>query len=206
MSERRTCGGCPATLGERNTSGFCRQCFSKHVPMSEDRKAKLREGIRRRIAADPEFKKSLQERARKASRSPNAVKARTERFRREKIWEAGNKAARNPEARKKAAIATRDTRLAWCPPHLRQAYLDLIYVSRIKAAEAREMILAQDRAEVERLRNRMGYEEPAEPEPAPMGRPQVWPDCPEKLRPEYNRLRRNGMKAADARRKLEAAA
>lgn len=159
--------------------------------------------MKRRLKSDPEFLEAVRARAAKAARSPATNRARSERAKRLRLWEKGLPAANAPEVRARAAKATSATKLAWCPPHLRDQYRELLCKKRIKAAEAREMILAQDRAEVERLRNRMGYEEPVETAPAPMGRPQVWPDCPEKLRPEYNRLRKRGMKAADARRKLE---
>ena len=150
-----TCKVCPARLGPRNKSGYCRKHFSQNVPMSEESRRKLSETIRKRCKADPEFKADLQKRARKASTSPGAVKARTERWHREKVWEKGNKAARKPEVRAKAAIATRNTRLAWCPPHLRQDYLDLIYKNREKAADAKKIILDQHDAELRRFRARI---------------------------------------------------
>ncbi len=57
-----------------------------------------------------------------------------------------------PEARAKAGRAISAARLAWCPVHLRQAYRDLLYVKRFKAAEAKAMILDQHASEMERFR------------------------------------------------------
>lgn len=156
------CKSCSVTLGPRNKSGYCRKCFSKCVPMSDDAKKRLSAAIRKRFQADPQFKADLQERARKASKSPKACKARKERWQREKMWEIGNEAARKPEARKKAAIATRNTRLAWCPPHLREDYLRLIYSNREKAADAKRIILEQHEAELRRFRAKAQATAPSE--------------------------------------------
>lgn len=203
------CKSCSAVLGRRNQSGFCRNCYSQNVPVSEETKRKISKGIQRRIQADPEFKKNLQERGRRAANSPATAAARKERWLREKVWEQGNQAARKPDVRKRAGRSTTATRLAWCPPHLRQAYLDLIYKQRIKGEEARRMILEQDRAEVERLRNRMGYREPEPVSQEPKnkgGRPSHWPDCPPHLLKQYKTLQKKGIRAVDARRLLEKAA
>ena len=194
------CKSCRATLGARNQSGYCRKCFSRSVPVSDETRAKISAGIKRKLMEDPEFAEQRKEHARQASRSPAAVEARTERWNRERLWEKGTAARCKPEVAKRAGRPLSARRLAWCPPHLRQAYRDLINVKRIKAAEARRMILEQDAAEVAAVRQRMNYQEP---ERGPIGRPAVWPDCPEKLRPEYERLRRKGVLAVDARRLLE---
>ena len=202
MAEARSCADCNSgPLERRNSSGFCGRCVGRHNLRKPGVREKIKRAARMRLAADPVAKAEAAERMRKVQALPQSKAARKKRWDKDKPWIAGN-AAQPPgsEARRRAAKSLVNTRLAWCPPHLRHQYLELTQVKRMKAAEAREMILAQDRAEIERLRNRMGYEEA---QPAPIGRPQVWPDCPEKLRPEYNRLRRNGMTSAEARRKLE---
>lgn len=200
------CKSCRATLGARNQSGYCRKCFSRSVPVSDETRAKISAGIKRKLMEDPEFAEQRKEHARQASRSPAAVEARTERWKRERLWEKGTAARCKPEVAKRAGRTLSARRLAWCPPHLRQAYLDLINVKRIKAAEARRMIEDQVAAEIAAVRRRMNFQEPEPETPAAIGRPQVWPDCPKKLRPEYERLRRKGVRSLDARRLLEEAA
>lgn len=198
-----TCNNCPATLGPRNRSGYCRNCFSKCVPVSAEARARQSASTKRRLQSDPELMAKYRENARRASRSPAAVKARTERWHRERVWEQGNQVARAAEVRAKAAVTCRNTRLSWCPPHLRQSYLDLIFVKRFKADEARVMILEQDAREVARLRQAMGvHDQDAERTTAKIGRPAVWPDCPPDLLPVYLRLKRR-VPAAEARRALE---
>lgn len=50
---------------------------------------------------------------------------------------------RSPEVRKAAGRKTSDTRLAWCPPHLRADYQVLIRSKLLTAAEARRVIEAE---------------------------------------------------------------
>lgn len=201
-----TCKDCPAELSQRNTSGYCRKCIGRAVWKKPGFREKQRRGIKRAIHGDPATLEKYRENARKAAKSPAAAKARKERWHRERVWEQGNLAARAPEVRERAGRATALTRLPWCPPHLLDLYRDLTRTKRIPADEAKQMVLEQEAAEIAAVRRRMGFEEPEEA-PAPvLGRPQVWPDCPEELRPEYERLRRKGVRSEDARRLLEKAA
>ena len=201
------CKSCPTELARRNKTGLCRECYRKNPnAVSAETRAKISAGQKRRHLEDPELAERRKVLARKASRSPAAVKARTERWKREKMWERGSQAACRPEVRAKAGKSIRETRLAWCPPHLRDDYIHLIRGKRFSAAEAKRMILEQDAAEVAAVRRRMNYQEPEPEERGPVGRPAVWPDCPEKLRPAYDKLRRKGVPAAEARRELEKAA
>lgn len=159
------CKACSKPLGHRNRTGYCRKCVGAALHKKPGFNEKLRAGIKRKIYADPEYAEKLRERARIASTSPNTVRARTERWHRERIWEQGA-AAQTPEVRARAGRSTTDTRLAWCPKHLRATYLDLLYSKRIKAAEARRMIEEQEAAELARWRREHGYEQPAEVEAA----------------------------------------
>lgn len=198
-----TCKDCPAELSRRNKSGYCRKCVGRAVWRNPGHREKQRKGIKRAIHSDPELLEKYRENARKAAASPAAQKARKERWHRDRVWEQGNLAARAPEIRERAGRATALTRLPWCPPHLLEMYRDLTRTSRIPADEAKRMVLEHEAAELAAVRRRLNYREP---EPTTIGRPAVWPDCPEELRPEYERLRRKGVAAVEARRVLEEAA
>lgn len=154
------CRTCATTLSRRNRTGYCRKCVGAALHRKPGFKEKLRAGIKRKIYADPEYADALRKRARAASASPKAVKARTERWHRDRVWEQGT-AAQTPEVRARAGRSTTATRLAWCPPHLRETYRDLINSKRIKAAEARRMIEEQEAAELARWRRANGIEEVA---------------------------------------------
>lgn len=201
-----TCKDCGKELGRRNKSGYCRACSGRAVWRNPANREAHRKAVRRKIHGDPETLAKYRENARKAAASPATAKARKERWQRDRVWEKGNLAARAPEVRERAGRATALTRLPWCPPHLLDLYRELTRDKRIPAAEAKRMVLDQERAEIADLRRRMNYKEP-EPEPsAKVGRPAVWPDCPEHLRPRYERLRKKGVPSAQAREILERAA
>jgi hypothetical protein len=94
------------------------------------------------------------ENARAASHSEACDSARRKRNWAE-IRAMGQAASQAPEARAKAGRTLSARRLAWCPGHLRADYLHLVNVKHIKAAEAREIILAQEAAEIARMRREM---------------------------------------------------
>lgn len=152
------CKTCPKTLSARNKSGYCRQCIPAALAKDPAHREKQRAGIKRGFMANPERLEMYRRNAAAASRSPAACLAREVRWLRDKPWIAGNQAARAPEARAKAAKATRATRLAWCPEHLRPQYLSLIYSKRLKADEARRIILEQHEADMQRFRRQLAAE------------------------------------------------
>ncbi|MGX7895493.1 hypothetical protein [Tsuneonella sp. HG222] len=145
--------GCETTLGRGNASGYCKRHYAKHC-MTAEHAANIRAGQKRRMM-DPEQRERLREQARAIGKLPQAVKARRERAIRDRIWEKGL-AAVTPEGRKLAGARSRATKLAWCPPELRDDYMYLIRTKRIKAAEARTMILERHEAEMARWRRAIG--------------------------------------------------
>lgn len=59
-------------------------------------------------------------------------------------------AHQDPTYRAKTSAAISEARMAWCPPHLREAHKRLVKRKRIPSAVAREMILEQARVEAAR--------------------------------------------------------
>lgn len=151
----RACGLCAAALDWRNTSGYCRGCFFIARWQDPAFRAAHSEGLRRKYQADPVFAEQARARARAASQSP-AREAALARLHAREGWRAGLAAMRTPEARAKAGKAISRARMAWCPPHLIDLYRHLIRTKRLRADEARAVVLAQDAAEVAAVRRRMG--------------------------------------------------
>lgn len=150
------CKTCGAILGRRNKSGYCR----KHVAAANAERPEIRErqreGIRRKLAADPAYLDDLRKRARNLSSDPEINLIRSRHFVANRIWEIGHVAASNPESRAKAGQRGSATKLAWCPRHLREEYRYLVHTKRLKAAAAREIILAQHEADMQRWRRGIG--------------------------------------------------
>lgn len=77
---------------------------------------------------------------------------------RDKPWIKGTEARRDPEVCKRANRRQSATRLAWCPPHLRDEYRRLTRQQRMKADEARAIVLKQAQIEDQRFRDRLARE------------------------------------------------
>jgi len=67
-------------------------------------------------------------------------------------------AAKTPEIYARAGKRLSETRLAWCPPHLRDDYIMLTQQKRYLAAEARQMIEDQHELAMARWRRSVGIE------------------------------------------------
>lgn len=159
-TQPRTCADCGSPLSPRNTSGYC----GRHVGAANMRRPEIRarmvNGIRRRLASDPVLREQYRANIRKAHQSPKAIAKRKERWAKEKPWIAGNAAQpAGSEPRKRMAATISATKLAWCPPHLRDAYRALTRKGH-RAAEARRMILEQHETDMRRFRQSIGAEQP----------------------------------------------
>ncbi len=146
------CHTCEAPLSRQNSTGYCRAHvieFNRKQPGYVDR---MRQGIRRRYATDPAYLDDLRRRAKHLGDDPDVNHRRTRHFVERRMWEVGTLSARLPEVRAKAARSSSATRLAWCPPHLRDAYLHLVRIKRLAAAEARALIEDQNEVEMRRWR------------------------------------------------------
>lgn len=151
------CKTCGAKLGERNKKGYCRSHLSAAMAQDPAWREKQRKGIRDKIANDPQYLADCRARADRLAKDPGIKAMRAEQFRRLRVWECGTATQKaNPEIRKRAGRTLSDRKMAWCPPHLRNAYRELLYTKGYLAADARALILEQERREIERLRIRMG--------------------------------------------------
>jgi hypothetical protein len=153
-SQPRTCIHCSGPISRDNRSGYCKGCTSV--------------AIKRALAADPARKAALVARARAIHRLPQSREARRRRWVENRYWERGNAALpAGCEARKRGGKVLTARRLAWCPPALRSQYLELVNRKRVKAAEARRLILEQHEIEMRRWRRSIGAEPEIKPDIAP---------------------------------------
>lgn len=139
----RTCS-CGAAISAKNRSGLCRPCNARRInadPAIEAKRAAgraayfdrpgVREGYARRIA---EYRENMPDEHRERCREHGRRQYRDVLSRPDVVAKS-----LSPEVRAAAGRKRTDTVLAWCPPHLRDAYRGLIR-SGIRAAEARAMI------------------------------------------------------------------
>lgn len=148
----KTCRTCRRPIGSRNKSGYCRAHVSAAMAADPAHREKQRAGIKRKLAADPTYLDGLRKRARALSNDPEINAKRSAIFVQGRYWEIGTEVARDPAIRLKAARASSATKLAWCPAHLRDHYRFLVNSKRMKAAEARAIIMDQHEAEMRRWR------------------------------------------------------
>lgn len=183
------CSSCPATLGPKNKSGYCRSCVAKRLNADPAVAELRRAGIARKMA-EPEHRAACI--ARLVERNSNLTEAERERRREHgrKMAPIITAAARSMSAEIRAANGRKRsaTALAWCPPEWRAHYLDLTKRGR-RAPEAKRIVLGM-------IAGR----------PAPMPYAQqkaklAW--CPEVRRDEYRKLQKS-LGSAEARRIIEA--
>lgn len=148
----KACRTCQAPLSRQNKTGYCRSHVSAYNLSRPEVRERQRAGIRRKHATDPVFLDGLRARARSLAHDAEINAKRTEHFKAGRYWEKGSIASRAPEVRARAGKASSATKLAWCPPHLRAAYLHLVRGKRFLAAEARAMIEDQHETEMRRWR------------------------------------------------------
>jgi uncharacterized Zn finger protein (UPF0148 family) len=150
----KTCAKCDTVLFRKNKTGLCRAHWVEHTRTPEWRERVSR--TQRRILFErPELKIKRQEVGRRMAQLPATVEARkrTGQIARERgYWKDGMAAANTPENRLRAARTCSERRLGWCPPELRDEYRLLITRHKVKAAEAREIILRQHETDMARFR------------------------------------------------------
>lgn len=170
MVSGAACTDCGGPVGRKNQTGFCRSCMlakgglnwiRSRDPEAFDRKR--REGMLKKYRDDPEFKAKTRANLLRIAKLPHAVAARTENCRKLGLSRVAVDAMpAGSEARKKQAKAISERKLAWCPPELRAEYMHLLKSKRIKAAEAKPIILEMHEANLRRLRAKMGVTGPVE--------------------------------------------
>jgi len=161
-----TCHTCGKPLSRQNRSGYCKHHVSAAKAQDPAWREAQRLGSKRALLLNPDKLAALRDRVRARNTSPEWRAKAAEHARTIRLHEIGHQTANNPESIAKRAAAGAATKLSWCPPHLREQYRDLLYRKRIPAAEAREMILAQEAAQIAALRRRMAAYLPEQGEAA----------------------------------------
>lgn len=143
----RTCLGCPAEISARNISGRCRPCLARRNNACPVFAARRAQAIRA-SAQDPARRAKMAETARR-----NGAKWRASPEGRAKMVELGHNMRRHaytPEAqsrwkagRAEAGARRTATVLAWCPEERRGRYLYLVRTKRMKAADAKALVLSE---------------------------------------------------------------
>jgi hypothetical protein len=149
------CQTCGKPLGRNNRTGYCKHHVSAAKAQDPAWREAQRTGSKRALQANPERMEALKARLRARNTSSEHRAWAADRARQMGLAEIGRATAHTPEAVAKRSASCTATKLAWCPPHLREDYRRLIRTKHIRAAEAREIILAQEAAEVASLRRRM---------------------------------------------------
>lgn len=149
------CATCSKPLSRKNRSGYCKHHVSAAKAQDPAWREAQRVGAKRALQVNPERMEALKARVRARNASPEHRAWAADRARQIGLHAIGQQSANNPESIAKRAASSAATKLAWCPPHLREQYRHLLYSKKIPAAEARQMILEQEAAEVAALRRRM---------------------------------------------------
>lgn len=146
-SQPDTCRNCRGRIARGNRSGYCRGCTGV--------------AMKRALEADPIRKAALVKRLVAIARAPGRREQKRARWLAGRFWERGQAAQpAGSDARRRMAKSLSDTRLAWCPPHLRDKYRQLTKSKRLRAADARRMILEEHEAEMRRWRRSVGLDVP----------------------------------------------
>lgn len=151
------CQTCGKALGRNNRSGYCKHHVSAAKAQDPAWREAQRAGAKRALLADPERLDALRQRIRAQNIAPEKRAWAAERARQIKFYEIGHRSCHTPEAQAKRSASCTATKLAWCPPHLRADYRRLVRTKHIPAAEAREIILAQEQAEIAAMRRRLEW-------------------------------------------------
>lgn len=144
-SQPLSCAGCGSQVSRSCQSGYCRSCAA-----------------RRSYQVDPVRKAEALARLALAARDPQVKEQRRKRWVEGRFWEKGQSAQpKGSSSRQRMAKSLSATHLAWCPPHLRERYRMLVRSKKLKAADARRIILEENEIEMRRWRRSVG----AEPRP-----------------------------------------
>jgi hypothetical protein len=153
----KVCATCATPLSRGNRSGYCKRHVSAAKAQDPAWREAQRAGAKRALQVNPERLDALRARVRAMNITPEKRARTAEHAKRIGLHAIGQRTANSPESIAKRAAASVSTKLAWCPPHLREQYRHLLYVKRIPAAEARAMILAQEAAEIAEMRRRLEW-------------------------------------------------
>jgi Bacterial dnaA protein helix-turn-helix len=139
-----------------NKTGLCRKHALEQHNANAESQARRVVALKRRFAIDPELRHQHRERARKLHTLPQSREAKVRRYTPE-FQRKGVEALRNmPEVRRLANAKMSATKLAWCPPALRDEYRHLTQRKAFPAPEARQMIEEQHELEMARWRRSVG--------------------------------------------------
>lgn len=155
----RECTTCGKQISKQSRTGMCQPCSTRALNASPAFQERRLAGIRRKVETDPEHVARLRERIVAAGKLPQAVEARRAAMGQRRIWEhaRGGPPAGSP-SRIRGGIRQSETKLAWCPRELRDAYRDLVKRKRIPAVEARRLILEQHDRNMANFRRLIGAE------------------------------------------------
>jgi hypothetical protein len=157
MSAVKNCASCGLTLSRGNRSGYCKRHVSAAKAQDPAWREAQKAGAKRALQVNPERLAALRERVRAMNVTPEKRARTADHARKIGLHAIGQRTANSPESIAKRAASSVSTKLAWCPPRLREQYRHLLYVKRIPAAEARAMILAQQDADIAAMRRRLEW-------------------------------------------------
>lgn len=145
MGECKTCG---KPLWKGNKYGHCKA----HI--SPEARANMTAGLRRKMQSDPEYMQRVIALARANVARPDHRQKLTEAAKRSGAWRKAL-AATTPESYQLAATRAAETKLAWCPREYRAEYRRLKDTKRMRAHEAKAIILAQHEKDMAEFRRKL---------------------------------------------------
>lgn len=148
------CKTCAKLLSAANKIGYCR-AHAAQAMAGPEHAARVSAGLKRKLAQDPIYREQCKARALKNCASETLRTAAKEASKRSGAWRKAL-AAVTPEDYKRGAARCAETKLAWCPPELRDAYRELMYRKKFKAAEARQIIMDQHEKDMAAFRRKLG--------------------------------------------------
>jgi hypothetical protein len=153
--EPRRCP-CGAEIGRRNRTGLCLTHMLGQRNADPIKRDAMKKGIRRRLSSDPMALERARERARKLHTLPQSIEACRRRWNPDWHRKGVEAMLARPDLREAANRKMSATKLAWCPPHLRDEYRHLTQRKGFLHAEARQMIEDQNEIEMARWRRSIG--------------------------------------------------
>lgn len=143
------CKTCGKALWRGNKYGYCRS----HI--SPEARANMTAGLRRKMQSDPEYMQRVIALARANVARPEHRQKLTEAAKQSGAWRKAL-AATTPESYQLAATRAAETKLSWCPPEYRAEYRRLKDTKRMRAHEAKAIILAQHEKDMAEFRRKLG--------------------------------------------------
>jgi len=142
----RTCSDCPSLITRQSKTGRCRPCSAKRLTSDPELAARRLEGVRQWYD-ERGGREMAGLRLAELNRNPTpALEAARKRQGQKQIAYLLDPDIRarsaSPQSRAKAEAKKEETLLGWCPPERRDEYRQMLYSSRLHAAEARRIIEA----------------------------------------------------------------